>query len=239
MITPQSGDISYGTAGVPFISGAVILRLGACRRTSAAGRYGIDLSRHMYLLTSNCTSRYLRHASINTQGSFVQTVRMDAKHRAAFARRVDNMTIPWRVDMHKIRTRTARMNREKLLLWKEEMSYHEAHTKDPRERVYLVVSDLRLLALSENYSNAQGKWHSAHTELPTHSFLHERDINSLHESHWAVEINKHYYELVRLHGDRSKFSSDERVDENERQILARIFIGTSHLGRAALDAIGK
>jgi hypothetical protein len=165
---------------------------------------------------------------------------MDRRYRQAIddlADRVQSMADPSKVNMYKIHTRTARMNREKLLRWKEEMDTHQQQTKDPRERVYLVVSDLRLLAMSENYSG-QGKWHSAHTDLPHRPFLHERDINSLHESHWAIEIHGRYYELVRVHGDRSKFSSEHRVEENGRQIMARIFLGTTHLGHHALDAIG-
>jgi hypothetical protein len=140
--------------------------------------------------------------------------------------------------MHKIRTETARINRERLLRWKESMDYHEAQIRNRRERVYLVVSDLQLLAVSEDYSG-QGKWHSPHTKPPSHAFLHERDIESLHGSHWAIEIDRRYFELVRLHGDRSQFSSHNQVEDNDRQILARIFIGTSHLGYSALEAIGK
>ena len=140
--------------------------------------------------------------------------------------------------MHPIRTETARINRERLLHWRDEMDYHEAQTRGWRERVYIVFSDLNLLVLSEN-STGQGKWHSPHTKNPSRPFLHERDVDSLHGSHWAVEIDGRYYELVRLPGDRSKFSSKSRVEDNDRQILARIFIGTCHLGHTALEEIGR
>ncbi len=166
---------------------------------------------------------------------------MESQYRKATAdrdRRVKSLKNPSTVHMHKIHSDTAQINRERLLRWKEDMEYHEMQTKDPRERVYLVVSDLHLLAISENYTG-QGKWHSAHRDQPSNVFLHTRDIDSLHGSHWAVEIDRKYYELDRLHGNRSKFSSNRRVEDHDRQILARIFIGTSHLGRSALEAIGN
>lgn len=145
---------------------------------------------------------------------------MDPQYRtvaAELARRIQSMIDPSNVDMHKIHTQTARTNREILLSWREDMDYHEAQTENQYERVYLVASDLRLLTLSEDYSG-QGKWHSAHSKFLNHSFLHARDIDSLHESHWAIEIDGRYYELVRLHGARSKFSSDCRVEDNDRQV---------------------
>jgi hypothetical protein len=157
---------------------------------------------------------------------------------AGLAQRIRCLVDPSRVDMHKICTQTSKTNRDILLSWREQMGYHEFQTKNCRERVYLVVSDLRLLAISE-LSLGQGKWHSAHTDPPNKLFLRERDINSLHENHWAVEVDERYYELVRLPGDRSRFSSDHRVQDNDRQILARIFIGTTHLGQKALNDIGR
>lgn len=165
---------------------------------------------------------------------------MEEEYRAAtaeLARNFKGMFDPSKVDMHKIRTQTARMNNELLLNWADHMYHHEAQTEKQHERVYLVVSDLKLIAASQHYSG-QVKWQRNQSKPRAHLFLHEQDVETLHEKHWAVEINGRYYELVRDE-DASFFSSANRVEDNDRQIVARIFIGTTHLGHPALKDIGK
>lgn len=154
---------------------------------------------------------------------------------AAFAKKIDRMLDLAHADMNFVHTQTKRRNHKQLLQWAEHMCQHEART-EPHKRVYLVASDLRLVVTSQR-SSSNSKWQKSRCRQRGDTFLKEKDVRTLHEKHWAVEINGRYYELVRSpYG--SRFSSTIPVHRCDRQITARIFIGTTHCEHDALEEIG-
>jgi hypothetical protein len=160
----------------------------------------------------------------------------NATVEAAFVERVHAMTDLLYINTRRIQTQTAKSNHDVLLWWSDYMRYHEAQTKRPHERVYLVASDLRLVFQSNLYSGPN-KWEARPSRQRSGLFLKDKDIKTLHEKHWAIEINGRYYELNR--DDRgSNFSSAIRVGDCDRHIAARIFMGTTHCKHRALKDIG-
>jgi hypothetical protein len=154
----------------------------------------------------------------------------------AFARKIQRMLDLAGADMRKLRTQTARKNHDQLFSWANHMREHEAQTIHPYERVYIVASDLRLV-LTSRHCSGYDKWQNAKCKQRSDAFLEEKDIETLHEKHWALEIDGTYYELVRgING--SRFSSASPVEQCNRRITARIFIGTTHFRREALQEIG-
>lgn len=142
-----------------------------------------------------------------------------------------------RVDMHKVQTQTAQRNHDLLLRWAKKMHYHEALTERHHERVYLVASNLRIVLTSQRHLGSSSKWQHSNCRKRRGTFLSEKEMETLLEKHWALEIGERYYELIR--DDRgSRFSSAIPVEECDRQIAARIFIGTTHCEHAALKEIG-
>lgn len=154
---------------------------------------------------------------------------------AAFASKVQRMLDLADADMKKVRTQTARKNHNQLLRWADHMRQHEART-ELHERVYLVASDLRLVLKSQR-SSGNNKWQESRCRQRRDTFLEEKNVGTLHEKHWAVEVNGRYYELVRG-ACGSRFSSTKPVERCDRQIAARIFIGTTHCEHNALEEIG-
>jgi hypothetical protein len=69
-------------------------------------------------------------------------------------------------------------------------------------------------------------------------FLDPKEIDDLHEKHWAIEIDGRYYELVRDEDDQSHFSARNRVGHFDRRVASRIFMGTTHCEHHALESIG-
>jgi hypothetical protein len=155
---------------------------------------------------------------------------------AAFIRRIERIIDLRKVDMHKMKTQTANKNIEVLRKWAKRMYDHEAQTKQHYERVYLVASDLRAIITSQRHSGKE-KWRTSASRQRRDLYLRERELESLHEKHWAVEVDGRYYELVRDEYG-SHFSSAIRTEHCDRQIAARIFIGTTHCGHSALKEIG-
>jgi Tfp pilus assembly protein PilV len=154
---------------------------------------------------------------------------------AAFAIKVQRMLDLAHADMNFVHTQTTRRNHKQLLQWAEHMRQHEART-ELHERVYLVASDLRLVVTSQQSSD-NSKWQKSRCRQRRDTFLEEKDVRTLHEKHWAVEINRRHYELVRsAYG--SRFSCTNRVEWCDRQITARIFVGTTHCEHNALEEIG-
>jgi hypothetical protein len=160
----------------------------------------------------------------------------DEAAAAAFAHKVQRMIDIPNADMHGVRTQTARKNHDQLFRWANHMREHETRTIHQHERVYLVASDLRIVLKARHYSGYD-KWKKSKCKQRSDAFLEEKDIKTLHEKHWAVEINGSYYELVRgING--SRFSSENPVERCDRRIAARIFIGTTHCEHEALQEIG-
>ena len=156
----------------------------------------------------------------------------------AFARQLQDIVDPSKPDMHYINTQTAMKSYDMLRHWAKHMGYHELQTTQPHERVYLVVSDLKLKLSFQQYSGSIGSQKGCFA--PRRGiFLHEKDIETLHEKHWAVEIDGRYYELVRNDRNISSFSSEALVEDNDRQIVARIFMGSTHIERRGLSSIGS
>lgn len=154
----------------------------------------------------------------------------------ALARKIRKMLDIPRVDMHKVRTQTVRKNHDILYSWARRMQYHESRTELQHERVYLVASELQIVLTSQQHLG-KNKWQHSNCNQRSDTFLTEKGMRTLHEKHWAVEINGRYYELVR-DGQGSHFSSTIGVERCDRQIAARIFIGTTHCEHGALKEIG-
>jgi hypothetical protein len=152
-------------------------------------------------------------------------------------RKVAKLTDPAKVELHKI-GQTSRTNRHLLSVWAQNMRHHEMQTPHPYERVYLVVSDLKLLLASRQKVQ---KVLDEKTRGIRHSrvFLDSKELDDLHEKHWAIEVDGRYYELVRDEDDHSHFSARNRVGHFDRRVAARIFIGTTHCEPRALESIGK
>jgi hypothetical protein len=155
---------------------------------------------------------------------------------AAFARRIERIIDLRKVDMHKMETQTTNNNIEVLRKWAKCMYDHEVQTKQHHERVYLVASDLRAIMTSQRHSG-KDKWRTSDSRRRRDLFLREKELESLHEKHWAVEVDERYYELVRDEYG-SHFSSAIRTEHCDRQIAVRIFIGTTHCEHSALKEIG-
>lgn len=160
----------------------------------------------------------------------------DWKRAKALARKIEHIANPSIPEMYQIWTRTALENKNSLLNWAFHMDEHEARTKNRHERVYLVVSELRLVTKSRRSSSKEKGQNTTSTQR-TSCFLLRKDIKVLHEKHWALEINGRYYELT-TDEDGSDFLFGELVGESNRRITARIFIGTTHCEHRALKEIG-
>ena len=155
----------------------------------------------------------------------------------ALARKIKEFIDIPNADMRYLRTQTAQKNHEQILRWVDRMSYHERRITQPHERVYLVVSELRLIVASHRKSGSTN-WKSSRCRQREGSFLKDEDIESLHSKHWAVEVDGRYYELTR-DARGSRFSSSRRIEQCDRQIVARIFIGDTHFEHEALKEIGR
>ena len=112
------------------------------------------------------------------------------------------------------------------------MQHRESFIK-PSDRVYLVASDLRLSVFSyQKYNKCSAR------AKPIHStYLSDVTLKVLHEKHWAVKKDDIYYGLAQIHG-MAEFTYRSHVDDNDRHIIARIFLGPSHMGPRALEEIG-
>jgi hypothetical protein len=156
---------------------------------------------------------------------------------AMAVQRIDTLTDPSQAELQKLEYQSTATNFNNLRNWSKHMRYHESQTVHAHERVYLVVSDLKLiLASRQKVQKAfEGNFSSGTHSVP---FLDQKEIESLHEKHWAVEINGRYYELVRDENSLSFFSSRSGAGQFDRRVAARIFIGTTHCEHRALDEIG-
>jgi len=155
----------------------------------------------------------------------------------AFAQRIHDVVDPSKVDLHYFETQTAQKNHESLMEWAKQMEGNEAQVSNPSERLYLVASDLRLKMSSRGYYISKGGRGKKCIGRKDELYLPRKEIDTLYEKHWAVEINGKYYELTQQ-DNIAKFSSDTTVEQNDRYIAARIFIGTTHYQHEALTNIG-
>lgn len=155
---------------------------------------------------------------------------------AAFRHRIERITDLSSAHMHIMETQTTNENIEVLRRWAKHMNYHQSQTRQRHERVYLVASDLRAFTASQLYSGKE-KWRTSASRQRQDLFLDEEELESLHEKHWAVEVDGRYYELVRDEYG-SHFSSAIRTEDCDRHFAARIFLGTTHCEHSALKAIG-
>jgi hypothetical protein len=73
-----------------------------------------------------------------------------------FAQNIQGFVDPSKVDMHYFRTQTVQKSHKSLVKWKAHMEDIEAQFPERSERVYLVVSDLRLKMSSQGYSSSRG-----------------------------------------------------------------------------------
>jgi hypothetical protein len=161
----------------------------------------------------------------------------DTPAMRALKRKVGRLMDPLDVDLLRIGTQTSTKNDDLLYDWAGEMRLHESKTARPYERVYLVVSDLKLLLASRQKieKTLDEKIRSVrHSDV----FLDSKEIDGLREKHWAVEVDGRYYELDRDKEDRSFFSARKHVGHFDRRVAARIFIGTTHFEHRALKSIG-
>lgn len=156
----------------------------------------------------------------------------------AFAQSIQEVIDPSKVDMHYFRTQTSRKSHESLMKWARHMEEHEDRFRNQSERVYLVVSDLRLKMSSQGFSNSVGCQAKTRVNVRNEVYLPLQQASSLHEKHWALEVDGVYYELIQR-DNVSKFSSDIAVERNDRRIVARIFLGVTHCHYNALKEIGK
>lgn len=156
----------------------------------------------------------------------------------AFAQSIQDVIDPSKVDMHYFRTQTARKSRESLMKWARYMKDHEAQFQNRSVRVYLVVSDLRLKMSSQGFSSSADSQAREFVNARDKAYLPLEQASSLHEKHWALEIDGVYYELIQR-SNVSKFSSNVTVGRNDRHIVARIFLGGTHCHHDALKEIGK
>ena len=131
-----------------------------------------------------------------------------------------------------LRSQTAKKTLRTLEDWADCMHKYEKQVKDPRDRVYLVASDIRLSEVSYQASRK-----STSSKHDPDDFISTLKLQTLHEKHWAVETDGRYYELFQQEGD-SEFSCRAYVDNDFRHVIARIFIGCTHMGHIALQAIG-
>ena len=156
----------------------------------------------------------------------------------AFASSIRSVFDPSKVDMHYVQTQTAWRSSKAMIRWADRMHEHETNVPNSSERVYLVVSDLKLKMSSQRYSSGSMRRQAGRlVSRRDYVYLPDKNVRTLHEKHWAIEINGVYYELVQKH-NRSHFSSSVSIEENDREIVARIFVGTTHCQYHALRDIG-
>jgi hypothetical protein len=156
----------------------------------------------------------------------------------AFAQSIQDVIDPSKVDMHYFRTQTSRKSHESPMKWARHMEQHEDRLRNESEKVYLVVSDLRIKISSQDFSNTVGRQAKNCTHTRNEVYLPLRQAYTLHEKHWAIEVDGVYYELIQRN-NVSKFSSDVTVERNDRHTVARIFLGITHCRHDALKEIGK
>lgn len=155
----------------------------------------------------------------------------------AFAESIQHVIDPSKVDMHYFKTQTSRKSRESLLKWARNMENHEDQFRNLSERVYLVVSDLRLKVSAQDFSNSLGRQAKNFANMRNEVCLPLGQAYTLHEKHWAIEVDGIYYELVQQ-DNISSFSSTITVESDNRHIVARIFLGATHCCHGALKEIG-
>jgi hypothetical protein len=163
----------------------------------------------------------------------------DGPAMRALKRKIDKLMDPLHVELLSIGGQTLNSNHDMLYDWSKGMRYHESKSTRLWERVYLVVSDLKLM-LASRHKLEKALDNKSPGPLVSHSgvFLNPKEIDGLREKHWAIEVDGAYYELDRDKRDQSFFSSRRRVGHFDRRIAARIFLGTTHFERRALQSIG-
>jgi hypothetical protein len=156
----------------------------------------------------------------------------------AFAQSIQDVIDPSKVDLHYFKTQTSWKSRESLIKWARHMEEHEEQFENRSDRVYLVISDLRLKMSSQGSSSFVGNQGRNRTKARNEVYLPLEQAADLHEKHWALEVDGIYYELVQRN-NVSMFSSDVTVENHNRHIVARIFLGVTHCLHNALKKIGK
>lgn len=111
--------------------------------------------------------------------------------------------------------------------------------------------DLRIPTLpTDLYERDQAYWEQNRREIPSlqaaESSFPDTGSRELGECHWAVEVNGRYYELqvhkhlvVRELKDFSYFSAASMTSDGDREIKARIYVGSCHMQPEVIQEIGQ